>query len=102
MVKDIESETQKQFGRGGRRILGVKGVLEQSPHRRPRKVKRSPAPLCHCSDPNLWRKYRDDYRWFVGLYREASRKLRAGDRTVSFPENCFPPAPVFCGLDPPG
>ena len=101
MVRDIELETRKQFGRGGRRILGVKGVLGQSPHKRPKKVKRSPRPLCHCSDPEKRRAYRDDYRWFVSLYRVASRKLRQGVRTVSFPDGCFPPPLAFCGHDPP-
>jgi REP element-mobilizing transposase RayT len=102
MVRDIELETRKEFGRAGRRVLGVKRVLAQPPHKRPDKVKRSPRPQCHCSDPEKRRNYRDDYRWFVGLYQEASRKLRAGDRTVSFPEGCFPPALSFCGPDPPG
>jgi REP element-mobilizing transposase RayT len=101
LVSDIEDETRRRFVRGGRRILGVKGVLAQPPHRRPDKIKRSPRPVCHCSDPERWKKYRDDYRWFVSLYRIASRKLRSGDLTVTFPEGCFPPALSFCGPAPP-
>jgi hypothetical protein len=101
LVSDIEDEARRKFVRGGRRILGVKGVLAQPPHRRPDKIKRSPKPICHCSDPERWKKYRDDYRWFVSLYRIASRKLRSGDLTVTFPEGCFPPSLSFCGPAPP-
>ena len=101
MVKDIETATRKRFEQAGRRVLGVQGVLRQSPHKRPKNVKRSPAPLCHSSDFEEWIRYRDDYRWFVGQYREASKKMRAGDLTVKFPENCFPPQLAFCGPSPP-
>jgi len=104
IVAEIELETKKEFGRGGRRVQGVKAVLRQDPHRRARKPKKSPRPLCHCSDPEQWKKYRDDYRWFLGLYRDASRRLRRGEKNVKFPPGCFPPALAFCnpGPDPPG
>jgi REP element-mobilizing transposase RayT len=101
MIREIERQTQKQFARAGRRVMGVEKVMTQSAHRRPRKTKRSPAPMCHCSDPEQWKKYRDDYRWFVSLYREASRLFRAGDTSVRFPPNCFPPPAAFTGADPP-
>jgi hypothetical protein len=101
MVTNIERETRRKFGRGGRRVLGVRGILKQHPHRRPGKIKKKPAPLFHCSDPDKWREYRDDYRWFVQLYQVASKRLRAGDLSVSFPANCFPPRLAFSGPDPP-
>ena len=102
LVADIERETKRKFAQGGRRVLGAKKVLDQHPHRRPKKLKKKPAPLFHCADTEKWIKYRDDYRWFVQEYRVASRKLRRGDRTVRFPANCFPPRLAFCGPDPPG
>jgi hypothetical protein len=34
-------------------------------------------------------------RWFASTFREASEKLRAGDRTVPFPAGSFPPALPF-------
>ena len=95
LVASIEQETRKHYTRGGKRVLGVRGVLRQGPHSRPKKVKRSPAPLCHCSDPDKWRAYRDNYRWFVDQYRVASKRLRAGELNVRFPENCFPPPLAF-------
>ena len=102
LVASIEQETRKHYEQGGKRVLGVRGVLRQGPHSRPKKFKRSPAPLCHCSDPDKWRAYRDNYRFFVDQYRVASKRLRAGELNVRFPENCFPPPLAFCGPDPPG
>ena len=101
VIKEIELKTRKYFAQGGRRVLGVKGILNQDPHRRPKKIKKSKAPLYHCSDPEKWRKYRDDFRWFVQLYQVASRKLRAGDLTAEFPPNCFPPRLAFVEPAPP-
>ena len=104
MVANIERETRRKFARGGRRVLGARKVLQQHPHRRPGRLKKRPAPLVHCSDFERWTRYRDDYRWFVLLYRAASRRLRAGDLSVRFPANCFPPRLAFSGPgpDPPG
>jgi hypothetical protein len=102
MVADIERETRKKFSRGGRRVLGVRSILKQHPHRRPGKIKKKPAPLFHCSNPDKWKEYRDDYRWFVQLYQTASKRLRSGDLSVCFPKNCFPPRLAFSGPDPPG
>jgi len=105
MIGDIEQHTSQQLIRAGRRVMGAKKVLAQSPHRKPNKVKRSPAPLCHCSDPEERRRYRDDFRWFTTLYKQASKRLRAGEEAVRFPENCFPPPLAFSGIGgvgPPG
>ena len=105
MIRDIEQHTRQQVNRAGRRVMGARKVSAQSPHRKPLKVKRSPAPLCHCSDPEERRRYRDDFRWFTTLYHQASKLLRAGEQDVQFPENCFPPALAFSGIGgigPPG
>ena len=101
MVSDIEQQTRQEHTRSGRRVFGAKNVMNQDPHQRPTKTKRSPAPICHASDPMTWRKYQDDYRWFATLYREASRRLRSGDLNVRFPANCFPPAVAYTGVAPP-
>lgn len=105
MIRDIEQHTRQQLVRAGRRVMGAKKVSAQSPHGKPHKVKRSPAPLCHASDPEERRRYRDDFRWFTALYKQASRRLRAGEQAVRFPDNCFPPALAFSGIGgigPPG
>jgi hypothetical protein len=97
LVEDIERKTRERLGREGRRVMGAKVVLGQRPHGRPAEVKRSPAPLCHCDSMERWIAFRDQYRWFVSLYREASRRLRSGDLKVRFPANCFRPALAFNG-----
>jgi hypothetical protein len=38
------------------------------------------------------------YFLFVAAYREASEKLRSGNRTASFPIGCFPPALPFVSV----
>ena len=95
MVQDIGDETAERLRQEGRGVLGAKRVLRQRPQERPRKVKRSPAPLCHCSDPERRKAIRDAYRWFRDEYRGASKRLREGDLTAPFPDNCFLPAPAF-------
>ena len=35
------------------------------------------------------------YAWFVAAYRDASEKLRSGNRLVAFPTGSFPPALPF-------
>ena len=102
MVRDIEKLTREQVVKAGRRVMGATRVLLEDPHKRPRKIKKSPAPLCHCSDPEMWKRYRDDYRWFASEYRAASRRLRAGEKDVSFPQYCFLPALAFNGPEAPG
>jgi len=37
----------------------------------------------------------ETYRWFVGVFRDASEKLSAGNRTAKFPVGSFPPALPF-------
>lgn len=102
MVRDIEELAKKQVAKAGRRVMGASRVRAADPHRRPSKMEKSPAPLCHCSDPQMWQRYRDDYRWFAAAYRAASRRLRAGEKDVKFPANCFLPALAFKGLEAPG
>ena len=43
----------------------------------------------------LRRELYEMYGWFVAAFREASEKLRAGNRMVSFPAGSFPPALPF-------
>lgn len=95
MVDDIATETEERLCQENRGVLGAKRVLRQKPHERPKKVKRSPAPFCHCSDPVRFRELKDAYRWFRDQYRMASRKWRGGDLTAPFPDHCFRPAPAY-------
>jgi len=91
VVAEVERETQQMLATEGRRPLGVKKVLCQSPHQRPASVARSPAPPCHASDAETRKKFVKGYRWFLNTYRQAAGRLRRGQTGVEFPENCFPP-----------
>ncbi len=60
-----------------------------------KKSKKSPAPLFHATSKLVRRELYEMYAWFLGAFREASEKLRRGDRTVQFPAGSFPPALPF-------
>jgi hypothetical protein len=76
---------------------GPATVLAQNPLRRPLKTKKSPAPAFHAASQAVRRELRDAYGWFVGAFRQAAEKLRAGDRNAVFPVGSFPPALKFVG-----
>ncbi len=65
------------------------------PHHRPKKIKKSPAPRVPAFRGKVRRRLEKAYSEFVALYREAADRLRAGDREVEFPEDCFPPALAY-------
>ena len=77
-------------------VLGEARILTQDPHDKPQKPKRSPRPLCHTLNATIRKAYRKLYREFVGAFRAASARWRAGDRTVVFPPYSFPPPLPAC------
>jgi len=101
MVADIEAETRKKHEDEGTRPMGVRRVLAQHPHARPKEVKRTRAPSCHAASAALRKGFRAVYRAFASAFRVASDRLRAGDRSAVFPEHCFPPALASQGAGPP-
>jgi hypothetical protein len=44
MVREIAAETRQRLGQAKSRPLGVRRILRQDPHARPRRLARSPAP----------------------------------------------------------
>jgi len=97
MVSLIEEQTRERLRKEGKKVLGRRKVLAQSPFSKPKRIKRSPAPACHCTEIDRWKAFRDAYRSFASLYRNASRKLRQGAKKVKFPDNCFPPPLAYTG-----
>jgi hypothetical protein len=95
MVAAIEAEAERERRCGGREVLGVAGVLAESPLNGPSKQKRSPAPAFHAASRAARQELHDAYAEFMMGYREASARLRAGDRTATFPAGSFPPALPF-------
>jgi hypothetical protein len=97
LVHEIDEEAAVRRSRTGSQPLGVAAVLGQHPHDRPKRPKRSPAPLFHAMSEKVRRELWEAYRWFVAAFRDASEKLRAGDRGAAFPAGSFPPALPFVG-----
>jgi hypothetical protein len=90
-IEARERELAEERRRVGRKALTRKQVLAQSWRSAPRRPERSPRPLCHAADPGLRRRFREGFREFVSLFREASERLRGGAPKVSFPDWCYPP-----------
>jgi REP element-mobilizing transposase RayT len=97
LVADIETEAAARRQRTGIRPRGPAAILAQNPLRRPLRTKKSPAPAFHAASQAVRRELRDAYGWFVGAFRQAAEKLRAGDRNAVFPAGSFPPALKFVG-----
>ncbi|MFP5284441.1 MAG: hypothetical protein ACLGI9_01760 [Thermoanaerobaculia bacterium] len=97
LVEEIEEEATLRRSRTGARPLGRDAVLQQDPHHRPARIKKSPAPFVHAISKTVRRELWETYSWVVAAYRKAAERLRAGDRAAVFPLGCFPPALPFVG-----
>ncbi len=95
LIRDIEREAAAERRATAKPVRGAEAVMELDPRYRPAKLDRSPAPDFHARRKKVRRAMRDAYAWVVAVYREAAERLKAGDRTVSFPEGTFPPGMPF-------
>jgi len=95
LVRECDAEAAERRAKTGRPPIGPAAVLQQQPHATPMTTKRSPAPLFHAASKRVRAELYSFYWGFVGAFREASARWRAGDRSVVFPGGCFPPAPGF-------
>ncbi len=75
--------------------LGPDGVRSQNPETRPRRIKKSPAPLFHALRKTVRQALWEAYGHFVAAFREAAERWRAGDRGAAFPVGSFPPGLPF-------
>lgn len=89
-IEAREEELAAERRKAGIRSLGPARVLAQSWHTAPRRPKRVQRPLCHAANPALRAAFREAFRAFVGLFREAAERLREG-ASIAFPEWSFPP-----------
>ena len=95
LVEDIEREAAAERQSKGLKPLGLRTILAQHPHSKPKKTKRSPAPRFHAATKVVRDSLREAYFLFLASFLEAAEKLRAGDRRARFPEGSFPPALPF-------
>jgi hypothetical protein len=65
-----------------------------TPHDRPKRPKKSPAPLFHAFTKSARKLLYETYSRFL-IAREAAACLKAGDLTACFPVGCFPPGLPF-------
>jgi hypothetical protein len=95
LVREIEEEGAAARERSGVQAAGVAAVLAHHPHTRPEKLKKGPAPLFHTATAEMRQFLWGLYAEFVGKFRDAAEKLRAGVLDAVFPPGCFPPALPF-------
>jgi REP element-mobilizing transposase RayT len=88
MIEEIEAEGRAKH----RKVLGAESLKRAHPHALPRKLKRSPRPLCHAGTLESWMAYRAEYRGFRIAYAQASEAFRRGEWTVVFPPFSFRPS----------
>jgi REP element-mobilizing transposase RayT len=92
LVNDIENEAAAVHSATQRQPLGAGAIVRQDPRSQPMRSKKSPAPWFHTATRAAWRILRNAYDLFLGAYRRAAERLRAGDRNAQFPPRSFPPA----------
>jgi REP element-mobilizing transposase RayT len=95
LVREIEAEAAAERERTGIEPPGPAAIRAQKPHDRPNRSKKSPAPFCHAASKAVRRELYEAYAWFVGCFRQAAEKWKAGDLTASFPSGSFPPGRPF-------
>jgi REP element-mobilizing transposase RayT len=95
LVKEIEEEGDAARERSGASAAGPAAILAHHPYKRPEKLKKGPAPLFHTATVEMRQFLWGLYAEFVGRFRDAAEKLRAGARDVVFPPGSFPPALPF-------
>jgi hypothetical protein len=101
MVEDIEATAAKIRSETQVAVLGPEAVQAQKHENRPARSKKSYAPLFHAFSRRLRRELYDAYHLFLAAFRDASEKLRSGDRGARFPAGSFPPGlPFVTGLPP--
>jgi hypothetical protein len=97
VVQEIEAEAAERRETTGCAPPGPAAIRKQDPHGCPATTQKSPAPLFHAFSQRVHKELHDAYRRFLGAFREAAERLRAGDRSAVFPDGCFPPALPFVG-----
>ncbi len=95
LVEAIETDAARERARTGTFVVGVKAILSRDPLYRPSTLARSPAPRVHAATKAARKAFYEIYAAFVSTFREASERLRRGDRNAPFPTGSFPPALPF-------
>lgn len=95
LLAEIEAETARMHRQRATRPTGRRAILSQDQGARPYPIQRSPTPKIHAVARRIRQQWNAARRVFNHAYRQASERLRRGDRTVEFPPGSFPPALPF-------
>jgi hypothetical protein len=95
MVERVEAQAAPRRAETRAVPLGPAAIKAQHPHHRPSKLKKSPAPLFHAATRRIRRELYDAYKFFLAAFRDASERLRSGDRNARFPSGKLPAGFTF-------
>ena len=92
-VRAVEIDAKEERKESGRTVIGRKQLFEEDPRNRPENPKKSgKEPLCHASDPELAKEYKESWREFRDRFIPASADYRSGNFDREFPDgSCRPP-----------
>ena len=91
LVGEITAETRRRHRRARTRPLGIRRILRQNPHGRPRRMARSSAPRFHAAAWPIRKMLEAGYRSYRDAYRDAIDALRHHRAPLSFPNHGIPP-----------
>ena len=91
LLREDDALTQERHEQSGTVPIGVENLCAVDPFSRPKKSKRSPAPLCHASTTAGRKAFRNAYRRFVEAVREAAAKLAARVCELGLPKGATAP-----------
>ena len=96
MVAEIETSAADIREKLGYEPVGMERIRNQDPLTRPVESKRSPKPPCHAASQLMRERFKQAYRSFVEMFREASLLVKLGRSAEAvFPKGCFPPRLPF-------
>jgi len=97
LIKQRSARVKKERRAQGLGFLGREKVLAQRHTSVPRKVKRRPRPICYTKSFAAKKQFMAWFCPWLESFREASRRFRAGELLVDFPEHSIRP-PIHYSL----
>ena len=95
MLADDDRITRERHQRDGTRPLGVRGILAVDPLDRPKRSKRSPAPVCHASSKRTRAAFRQAQRTLASAAKAALPEVVRAASTTAFPRGTSAPSLYF-------
>jgi hypothetical protein len=95
LVTAITAETRRRLRQTETCPLGVRRILRQNPHNKPRRVARSAAPRFHAATWQVRKMLELMYLSYRDAYRDAMESVRQHQLPVRFPSHGIPPPAVY-------